>query len=58
MRNIKYTLELFIGVAGNICKKNDMKSLNGYRNIYYYRALKFYWLMASIFLVLAVVLWY
>ena len=27
MRNIKYTLELFICVAANICEKNDMKSL-------------------------------
>ena len=27
IRNIKYTLELFIGVAGNIFKTNDMKSL-------------------------------
>ena len=27
MRNIKYTFELFIGVAGNIWTKNDMKSL-------------------------------
>ena len=27
MINIKYALELFIDTAGNICKKNDMKSL-------------------------------
>ena len=33
MRNIKYTLELFIGVAGNICKKNDMKSLKFKNNV-------------------------
>ena len=27
MRNIKYTLGLFIGVARNICKKSNVKSL-------------------------------
>ena len=28
MRNIKYTLKLFIGVAGNICKKRIRKAWN------------------------------
>ena len=28
MRNIKYTLKLFIGVAGNTCKKMIWKSWN------------------------------
>ena len=32
MRNIQYTLELFIDIAGNICKKIDMKSLK-FKNI-------------------------
>ena len=33
MRYIKYTLELFIDIAGNIGKKNDMKSLKLKSNI-------------------------
>ena len=28
MRNLKYTLELFIGVTGNICKKMIWKAWN------------------------------
>ena len=69
VRNVKYTLEHFIGVAGNICKKmlwkawnskttwdkKHSKLINGYCNIY---VLKFYWSVASTDLVLAVVLWY
>ena len=33
IRIIKYTLELFIGVARNISKKNDMKSLKFKNNL-------------------------
>ena len=33
MRNIKFTLELFINIAGNIYKKNYMKSLKFKSNV-------------------------
>ena len=32
MKNIKYTLELFVDMAGNNCKKNVMKSLKSRNN--------------------------
>ena len=33
MGNIQYILELFIDIAENICKKNDMKSLKFKNNM-------------------------
>ena len=40
MRNIKYTLELFIDITKNICNKNDMKNLKFKNNMRQKKTLK------------------